>query len=172
MKLVIIFFILILFSISIKAENIATIRLSYIIDNSYEFKNFLNNLDKIKLKYFSELKDQEKILEKRKKEIEGSIMLFNDEEYNKLVKNFDNDANSYLIKVEKYENYINQNIEINEKKILESISLILKEYSNKNDLDLILNEDQYFISSNSLDISDIIIEELNNKKLDLKIIEK
>ena len=172
MKLVIIFFIIILFSISIKAENIATIRLSYIIDNSYEFKNFLNNLDKIKLKYFNELEDQEKNLEKRKKEIEDSKMLFNDEEYNKLVKNFDNDANIYLIKVEKYENYINKNIKINEKKILESISLILEEYSNKNDLDLILNEDQYIISSNSLDISDIIIEELNNKKLDLKIIEK
>ena len=172
MKLVIIFFIIILFSISIKAENIATIRLSYIIDNSYEFKNFLNNLDKIKLKYFNELEDQEKNLEKRKKEIEDSKMLFNDEEYNKLVKNFDNDANIYLIKVEKYENYINKNIKINEKIILESISLILEEYSNKNDLDLILNEDQYIISSNSLDISDIIIEELNNKKLDFKIIEK
>tara|TARA_Y100000590_G_scaffold406057_1_gene494932 strand:+ start:22 stop:489 length:468 start_codon:yes stop_codon:yes gene_type:complete len=151
---------------------IGTIRLSYIIDNSYEFKNFLNNLDKIKLKYFNELEDQEKNLEKRKKEIEDSKMLFNDEEYNKLVKNFDNDANIYLIKVEKYENYINKNIKINEKIILESISLILEEYSNKNDLDLILNEDQYIISSNSLDISDIIIEELNNKKLDLKIIEK
>ena len=133
MKLVIISFIIILFSISIKAENIATIRLSYIIDNSYEFKNFLNNLDKIKLKYFNELEDQEKNLEKRKKEIEDSKMLFNDEEYNKLVKNFDNDANIYLIKVEKYENYINKNIKINEKIILESISLILEEYSNKND---------------------------------------
>ena len=172
MKLVIIFFILILFSISTKAENIATIRLSYIIDSSDEFQNFLNNLDKIKLKYFNELKEHEKNLEKRKKEIEDSKLLFNDYEYNKLVNNFDNDANMYLIKVEKYENYINKNIEINEKKILESISIILKEYSNKNDLNLILNEDQYFISSNSLDISDIIIEELNNKKLDLKIIEK
>ena len=172
MKLVIIFFILILFSISTKAENIATIRLSYIIDSSDEFQNFLNNLDKIKLKYFNELKEHEKNLEKRKKEIEDSKLLFNDDEYNKLVNNFDNDANMYLIKVEKYENYINKNIEINEKKILESISIILKEYSNKNDLNLILNEDQYFISSNSLDISDIIIEELNNKKLDLKIIEK
>ncbi len=172
MKLIIYFFTFVFFSLNINAQNIATIRLSYIINNSNEFQTFLIKLDKIKSKYFDELKNEEKQLEKRKIEIENSKILFNEDEYSKLVNIFDDNANKYLIKVEKIENYLNNNIKINEKIILKTISLIIEEYSQKNKLDVILNEDQYFISSGSLDISDIIIEELNKKKLDLKISEK
>tara|TARA_Y100000590_G_C15572770_1_gene959252 strand:+ start:56 stop:574 length:519 start_codon:yes stop_codon:yes gene_type:complete len=172
LKLIIYFFTFVFFSLNINAQNIATIRLSYIINNSNEFQTFLIKLDKIKSKYFDELKNEEKQLEKRKIEIENSKILFNEDEYSKLVNIFDDNANKYLIKVEKIENYLNNNIKINEKIILKTISLIIEEYSQKNKLDVILNEDQYFISSGSLDISDIIIEELNKKKLDLKISEK
>ena len=172
MKLIIYFFTFVFFSLNINAQNIATIRLSYIINNSNEFQTFLIKLDKIKSKYFDELKNEKKQLEKRKIEIENSKILFNEDEYSKLVNIFDDNANKYLNKVEKIENYLNNNIKINEKIILKTISLIIEEYSQKNKLDVILNEDQYFISSGSLDISDIIIEELNKKKLDLKISEK
>ena len=93
----------------------------------------------------------------------------NEEEYSKLLENFNNDTNIYMSKINHYENYLNMNMNENEKKILKIISEIVEKYSKQNSIDLIFNEDQYFISSSSIDISDIVIEKLNDQKIDFKI---
>ena len=58
-------------------------------------------------------------------------------------------------------------IEFTENEIIE----ITKILSLNNNFNIILNEDQYFIASDNIDISNQILEMLNKKKLDLKIIE-
>ena len=157
---------------SVYADNIATIRLSYIINNSVEFNKFIKEIESIKSTYFNELKNEESILEKRKVELEDSKILLNEYEFNKLLENFNNDADDYRQKIQKYENFLNSNIQENEKKMLQEISIITENYSKKNNIDIIFNEDQFFISSATLDISDIIVNKLNKKQIDLKLIKK
>lgn len=157
---------------SVYADNIATIRLSYIINNSVEFNKFIKEIESIKSTYFNELKNEESILEKRKVDLEDSKILLNEYEFNKLLENFNNDADDYRQKIQKYENFLNSNIQENEKKMLQEISIITENYSKKNNIDIIFNEDQFFISSARLDISDIIVKKLNKKQIDLKLIKK
>ena len=47
-----------------------------------------------------------------------------------------------------------------------------KDISINNKIDLVLNEDQYFISSENNDISQLVLHKLNDKKLNLQILDE
>ena len=63
------------------------------------------------------------------------------------------------------------NIEKNKQIVISEIVEIAKILSRNKKFDIILNEDQYFLASDNIDISKQIIEILNKKKLDLEVIE-
>ena len=63
------------------------------------------------------------------------------------------------------------NIEKNKEIIVNEIIEITKILSRNKNFDVILNEDQYFLASDNIDISKQIIEILNKKKLNLEVIE-
>ena len=63
-----------------------------------------------------------------------------------------------------------KNINFNQKKIIDEIYLLVKDISLNNKIDLVLNEDQYFIASENIDISELVLNKLNNKKLNLEIL--
>ena len=63
------------------------------------------------------------------------------------------------------------NIEKNKEIVINEIIEITKTLSRNNNFDIILNEDQYFLASDDVDISKQIIEILNKKKLDLEVID-
>ena len=63
------------------------------------------------------------------------------------------------------------NIEKNEGIVIKEIIEITKILSRDKNFDIILNEDQYFVASDVVDISKQIIEMLNKKKLDLEVID-
>ena len=171
MKLFSFFLLIIIFSTSIYSTEIATFKLKNIIDNSIEFDEFINTLDILKTKMQNELlEDENKLIEKKNK-IEESKMIFSETEYNNQIKNYNNLANSFKEKLDEFNNHINTNMEKNEKILINEIIEITKNLSLNNNFDIILNEDQYFLSSDNLDISDQIIEILNKKKLNLKVIE-
>ena len=169
MRFLFIFFILLFASLSSYATDISTIRLSYIINNNLEFKSFLEKLDDLKINFFNELKIEEKFIENKREELEDSMMLLNEEEYNKMLESFNIKSSKHIKKINKYEEILNNNMNKNKNLVINEISLILNNYAKKNNIDIILNEDQYFISSSNNDISDIIIKLLNEKVLNLSI---
>tara|TARA_Y100000590_G_scaffold453819_1_gene599558 strand:+ start:1377 stop:1895 length:519 start_codon:yes stop_codon:yes gene_type:complete len=172
LKLILNIFAILFISYSAFAEKIATVRLSYILNNSNQFVIFLDELEKIKTQYFNELEGDEKILNKRKSELEDSKLILNEEEFNLLIEVYNKDTMNYKKKIAKYENFLNDNMESNKRIILKKISEIVGSLSESNGYDLVINEDQYFLASNKLDISDIIIDILNKEKLNLKIIQQ
>ena len=62
------------------------------------------------------------------------------------------------------------NIEKNKEIVINEVIEIAKILSRNKNFDIILNEDQYFLASDDVDISKQIIEILNKKKLELKVI--
>ena len=155
--------------LSSNANDISTIRLSYIINNNLEFKSFLEKLEELKKNLFDELKINEEFIENKREELENSKLILNEEEYSKLLESFNIESSKHIKNIDLYEDILNNNMNKNKKIIINEISQILNEYAKKNSIDLILNEDQYFISSSNNDISDIIIKILNEKKLNLSI---
>ena len=171
MKLFPLFLLIIFFSFSVVATEIATFKISYVIDNSLEFDKFLDKLDVLKNIMQNELLEDEKELIEKKNKIEESKIIFSESEYNQQIEYYNILANSFKKKFDEFNNHINMNIEKNKEIVINKIIEITKILSRNNNLDIILNEDQYFLASDDVDISKQIIEILNKKKLILEVLE-
>ena len=171
MKFFPIFLLIIFFSFSGNSTEIATFKISYVIDNSLEFDKFIDKLDALKNKMQNELLEDENELIEKKNKIEESKIIFSESEYNQQIEDYNILANSFKEKFGEFNNHINMNIAKNKEIVINEIIEIVKLLSRNKNFDIILNEDQYFLSSDNLDISDQIIEILNKKKLDLEVIE-
>ena len=170
MKIFAFFFILFFLSNSIFAEKISTIKLSYLIENSLEYQSFIEKLKIKKQTIFENLTKDEKVLEAQKNEIDESKIVLSEQEYNNLITIYNNEVKLYQEKIEKYNFLLEKNINFNQKKIIDEIYLLVKDISLNNKIDLVLNEDQYFIASENIDISELVLNKLNNKKLNLEIL--
>ena len=170
MKIFAFLIILCLQAFDILAEEIATIKISYLIKNSTEYNTFINKLESEKILFNDTIKNEEQILKDRELEINESQFLLSEEEYNNQINIFNEKVKIYQEKIEKYNYFLDKNIDINQKTIIDEIFLIVKDISIKNNIKLVLNEDQYFISSEKNDISQLVLSQLNSKKLNLEII--
>ena len=170
MKIFAFLIILCLQTFDIFAEEIATIKISYLVKNSTEYNTFINKLESEKILFNDTIKNEEQILKDRELEINESIFLLSEEEYNNQINIFNEKVKIYQEKIDKYNYFLDKSIDINQKKIIDEIFLIVKDISIKNNIKLVLNEDQYFISSEKNDISQLVLSQLNSKKLNLEII--
>ena len=170
MKIFAFLIILCLQGFDILAEEIATIKISYLVKNSTEYNTFINKLESEKILFNDTIKNKEQILKDRELEINESKFLLSEEEYNNQINIFNEKVKIYQEKIEKYNYFLDKNIDINQKTIIDEIFLIVKDISIKNNIKLVLNEDQYFISSEKNDISQLVLSQLNSKKLNLEII--
>ena len=171
MKFFPIFLLIIFFSFSVDSTEIATFKISYVIDNSLEFDKFEDKLDALRNKMQNELLEDENELIEKKNKIEESKIIFSESEYNQQIEDYNILANSFKEKFGEFNNHINMNIEKNKEIVINEIIEITKILSHNKNLDIILNEDQYFLASEDVDISKQIIEILNKKKLNLEVIE-
>jgi len=116
------------------------------------------------------LKDENELIEKKNK-IEESKIIFTESEYNQQIEDYNILANSFKEKFDEFNNHINMNIVKNKEIVINEIIDIVKILSSNNKIDIILNEDQYFLASDDVDISKQIIEILNKRKLDIAVIQ-
>ena len=170
MRIFFLYFFFIIFSLSASSQDIATIKLSYLIENSNAYINFIEKLEVKKKSFYDILVEDEKKLKERKAEIENSKLILNDEEINNLANIYNEDLKVYQQKVEKYNYFVNNNIDTNQKILIQEIIQIVKEISLEKNFNIILNEDQYFLSSENIDISKIVLDKLNNKSINLELI--
>ena len=69
--------------------------------------------------------------------------------------------------ISKFNNHYEAQVNILKNNILNKILEILKKYSLNNKIDLILDSNNYILSSNSINITDLIIELSNEKKIEM-----
>ena len=168
---IITYFFCFFFSLSVYSQDIATIKLSYLIQNSNDYINFISKLEDKKKSFYNILSKEEEILKQRKSEIEESKLILNDEEINNLINEYNYDLQSYQKKIEKYNYFVNNNIDQNQKIVIQEIIKIAQEISSNKKFNIVLNEDQYFISSENIDISNLVLERLNKTTINLAIID-
>ena len=171
MKFIIIIFITCFLSINLNAQKIATFKFSLILENVDAYNNFTKELESFKKKIFVELKNEENRLISFRNEIEDSKVLFSENEYLKKISEYNFEKEKFENKVNKLNNYLQKNIEINENKILFHIIEILKKIAEDKGIDIVFSDDQYFLSSDSIDVSVQIYNSINNLILDLKLSE-
>tara|TARA_Y100000741_G_scaffold321866_1_gene271266 strand:- start:261 stop:776 length:516 start_codon:yes stop_codon:yes gene_type:complete len=170
LKLLIFFLIFFYFPLA-HAENIATFRIQYIFDNSTAFAEFQNKLTQYKNKLLDELKKEENLLISQKNDIEESKLILSEDEYMNKISEFNKITESFQSKIDKYNINIQNNLDQNEQLVLNEISTIVQEIAQNQNLLLIFSDKQYYISSLDIDISDSIINELNKRNLNLKLLD-
>ena len=171
-KKFIIFIIFLFFPANLSAINISTINIAYILDKSISYNNFLDKLDKKKIDLQNTLEKKEQDLTKLKQEIDNSKLIINEDELNLMISNYNDQFTILDQEVKKINLFFSKNIEVNKNIIIKQIISYIEDISIKSNIDIILTEDQYFMSSKKIDISNQIINLLNDDIVVLKIIDE
>ena len=171
-KKLIILLIFIVFPTYLLAINVGTINIAYILEQSTSYNNFLDELEKKKLELQKTLNIKEKELTKLKQEIDNSKLIVIEDELNLMISNYNDQLKILDQEVKKINLFFSQNIEINKNIIIKQIISYIENISINSNIDIILTEEQYFMSSKKIDISNQIISLLNDDIIQLKIIDE
>ena len=169
-KKLITFIIIFIISTNLFAINLATINIAYILENSDSYNNFLNELSNKKSELQNELNIKEKDLENLKQEIDNSKLIVSDDELNIMISKYNDQFGILDAEVKKINLFFSKNIEFNKNIIIKQIITYIETISTKSDIDIVLTEEQYFMSSKNIDISNEIINLINTDLIVLKII--
>ena len=171
-KKLIIFIIFFVFPTNLLAINIATINIAYILEQSTSYNNFLSKLSKKKLELQNTLESKEQDLTKLKQEIDNSKLIISEDELNLMISNYNDQLQILDQEVKKINLFFSKNIEGNKNIIIKQIISYIENVSVKSNIDIILTEEQYFMSSKKIDISNQIVDLINNDIILLKIIDE
>jgi len=158
----------VLFSQSIQSQKIVVINLEYLINNSNQYQEIIKIILKTQKLKKNSFEKEEKTIKSKQNEIENSKLILSKDqfklkvdEYNKILSNFKDSIDEFNF------HYDNQILKIRNQ-ILENIVKLLEKYAIENKIDLIFDNKNYIIASNSIDITDIILKELDTLDLNLK----
>ena len=161
-----IFFVLL--SQSIQSQKIVVIDLEYLINNSNQYQKIIKKILKAQELKKNNFEKEEEAIKSNQNEIENSkLILSKDElklkvdEYNKILSNFKDSIDEFNF------HYDNQISKVRNQ-ILEKSVKLLEKYAIENKIDLIFDNKNYIIASNSIDITDIILKELETLDLNLQ----
>jgi len=157
-----------LISQSIQSQKIVVINLEYIINSSIQYQEIIKKILKAQELKKNNFEKEEEAIKLKLNDIENSkLILSTDEfklkvdEYNKILSNFKDSIDEFNF------HYDNQISKI-KNKILENIVKLLEKYATENKIDLIFDNKNYIIASNSINITDIILKELDTLDLNLQ----
>lgn len=162
--ILIIFFFILLSSVSKSEVKIAFVEMDRVLKNSSVGKSMIQQLGKLdednKI-YFDETNTK---LSLKKKKINSQKNILSEEEYKKKVITLNNEFENFKKKGNKKIEILKTKRNTGMEKILNELNSLLAEYSNKNELTLIIDQKNIIIGRADLNITDEII-----KLLDLKI---
>ena len=132
-----------------------------IIDNSESLKSLYNLVENDQKQFLNNFKNEEASLEIKLSEINELKMILNAEELDKEINIYNELLNNFNFRVEKFNSHYDDQINNHKNIIINKIVDLLKEYSIKNNIDLILDANNYILSNNSINITDFITTKLN-----------
>ena len=136
--------------------------MNILIENSNSLKNLYSKIIKDQNKYSDLFKEEESNLKKKLSEINDLKMILNTDELDKEILDYNKILNNFNSKVENFNSYYDKQINKQKNILINKIIEILKDYSLQNKIDLILDENNYILSSNLINITDLILVKLNN----------
>ena len=173
MKLILI---LILFSFfltnNLFSQEIRTIDLIKIININKQYNEFLNLLDVKKKQIEMNISNKENNIRSAESYIEKNKLIINQDDLNIKIESINNNYNELENYINKYNYYIDQNININKKILLNVIAEVCKNISIEKNFDIILDKNDYFISSKDIDITQLVLEKIKNEKFNFSIIKE
>tara|TARA_B100000900_G_C20570364_1_gene712985 strand:- start:328 stop:852 length:525 start_codon:yes stop_codon:yes gene_type:complete len=158
---------LIFLSNSAYASNIGVVDINSLIDDDNRYIDIILEIESSQNSYLENFQNKEKELQSMLDKINESKLILNDNEINIQIDNYNKELNKFSLLIEEFNiHYQNEIINIREL-LLSKIIVLLEKYAIENNIDIIFDSTNYLIASNSIDITDIIGNELS--KIDLEL---
>ena len=163
----IIFFFLI-FNISNANENIRFININFIINNSDAGKTLNNLIEKKNKKFTNELNKIGKSLEEKKNKIISQKNILKKDEFEKLIKEYDVEVKDFNEKRKKKTNELSNLNANSKKKMLDLLNPLIKDYLQKESIQILLQKEKIIFGDEKLDITKEILKSFNSKHKSIK----
>ncbi len=149
-------------------ENIKFININYIINNSEAGKALNKIIENKGKKINSELNDMGKKIENKKDKIISQKNILKKEEYEKLLKSYDEEVKKFN-NIRKKRNEDFNKFRINsQKKILETLNPVITAFLKKDSVQILLQKEQIIFGDKKLDITEEILNIFNEKHKKIK----
>ena len=163
-----IFFIFFIVGVSNANENIKFININYIVNNSEAGKALNKIIENKSKKITSELNEMGKKIENKKDKIISQKNILKKEEYEKLLKSYDEEVKKFN-NIRKKRNEDFNKFRINsQKKILETLNPIITAFLKNESVQILLQKEQIIFGDNKLDITEEILKIFNDKHKKIK----
>ena len=144
------------------AQNIATIDYEKIFLNSLAYKNFLKEVDLFKNNQQKSFDNIEKDLLKNKKELDSSKIILSEKEFNDKLVIYEKNVIEYQEKINEINSEIYEEIERAKSIINKEVLDIIKKLAVNQNIQLIFDANQYVVAIKELDITDLVIKQVNS----------
>ena len=159
-------FILILYllypSYSYSEDKVAFINLDKVIKNSTQGKELINKIEKLDKKNLSSLEQRQSEIKKFEDEINSKRNIVSKEETLKDIEKLKNQIKLFNDEKNKMVTDLNIFKKTELDKIMKKINPIIQSYMEKNSIEILLDSKYEYIGSANSDLTQIIIEKLNN----------
>ena len=149
---------------SFAAEKIVYLDLDYLLANSNKGKSVLLSLENINKKNVQIFKEKENLLSKEEKKLIQQKNILSNEIYSEKVNDLKNKINIYREEKKTLITKFKKQREENINNFLKIVDKILAEYIKKNSIDLVLNKKDILMGRNNYNITDEIMNILNNSE--------
>ena len=160
-------FIIITFSSSAFSTNIRVLDFQKIIQNNTSLASLYDLINNDQQTHKIIFTNEEINLQKELERINELNLILESEEFENEVEIYNKKLKNFNDKIEKFN--LHYELQVNNFKniIINKTLDVLKKYSEDNKIDLILDSNNYILSSNSINITDLIEEKVNNKKIEI-----
>ena len=145
-------------------EKIVYLDLDFIFTNSIKGKNIQTELKNIDLKNINILKEKENELKIEENKILSQKNILSDEIYNEKVNNFKKKLDNFRLEKDKLVQGFDKTRKTKLNEFMLEINKIVEEYVEKKSIDLVLNKKHILMGKNNYNITNEILELLNNQK--------
>ena len=163
-----IFLVFLLVEVSAANENIRFININYIVNNSEAGKTLNKIIENKTKKINSELNDLGKKIETKKEKIISQKNILKKDEYEKLVKNHEEEVKKFNnIRIKKNDDFNKYRMN-SQKKIIEALNPLITAFLKKESVQILLQKEQIIFGDKELDITDEILKIFNDKHKKIK----
>tara|TARA_B100001063_G_C16605714_1_gene473105 strand:+ start:246 stop:767 length:522 start_codon:yes stop_codon:yes gene_type:complete len=160
-------FIFFFFSSNAFSTNIRVLDFQKILENNINLTLLYDEIYKDQEIHKLQFKNEELNLQNELERIEKLNLILEPNELEKEFKNYNDQLNNFNIKIDKFNTHYELQINNLKNQLIELILDESKKYSEENKIDLILDSSNYILSSNSINITDIIADKINNEKIEI-----
>ena len=156
-------------NMALSNNNIYYIDIDFIMNNSLAGKSILKKLNEINKSNQNEFQKIQKNLLDEEKKIISKKNILSEQEYLKEAELFKKKVEDYKLSRNKKINDLNIMKNNSKKKLIETLTPILGEYSQKNSISYIIPKQSIIIGKSELDLTKTILEILNSKIKKIKL---